>query len=475
MQEVKLTVVQKTVSGLIAIAALFLVAICGSGFLSYRLADLEKWTVHTHKVIEELKDSLSALQDVETGERGYLVTLSKEFLEPWEWGQSQAMLHIKQVQLLTADNSSEQAAVNKLRQLAQRKIGLSQAGIAAAENESKSMQIARQHDGKRTMDDYRANIKKMVDTENSLLQKRGEDLRITEYACWWFVATLSVSALVLLNWVYRMTQAAIEDEKQRVAQLSSEIAQRKRTEKGLKEATINLCRSNDDLQQFAYVASHDLQEPLRAVTGFLTLLSNRQAGKLDADSQKYINHAVEGGERMRALINDLLVFARVEARAKKFESVELVKVLERVNTNLSVQIAENKAEILAENPPSVIGEPTQLAQLFQNLISNAIKFRGPSAPQVKVTFIPQKTDWLVCVEDNGRGFDMEHAERIFVIFQRLQGREEAAGTGIGLALCKKIVERHGGKIWVESKRDQGSKFFFTLAYLNGATKDNECN
>jgi PAS domain S-box-containing protein len=266
-------------------------------------------------------------------------------------------------------------------------------------------------------------------------------------------------------------RAAINEEKRRVSELNAEIEQQKRIEKALKEVTINLARSNADLQQFAYVASHDLQEPLRAVTGFLSLLVKKESGNLDADSQKYINHAVEGAHRMRALVNDLLTYARVESRGTEFEPVQLSKVLERVKSDLSVQIEENGALIDSDQLPTVTGDPTQLAQLFQNLIGNAIKFRSSQAPSVRIKCNRQRCDWLFSVQDNGRGFDMEHAERIFVIFQRLQGRESASGTGIGLALCKKIVERHNGKIWVESKPDQGSTFFFTLPQSNGDTKE----
>jgi signal transduction histidine kinase len=454
--------VEKSIKGLVAAGVLFLLTIVIMGVLSYKLSELDYWTIHTHKVIEELKDSLSSLQDVETGERGYLVTAAPEFLEPFRWGLQRAKGHIDEVRSLTEDNPDEQIAVKRLSILAQQKMVLAQESVNAAAPNNKVSQVSAQREGKKVMDACREQVKIMIGREENLLGERASGLRFFQNAVWITTSGLALLAIALLYWVFRITQSAINDEKQRVAQLNTEMEQRKRVESALKQTTVNLSRSNADLQQFAYVASHDLQEPLRAVTGFLTLLSSKQVGKLDADSQKYITHAVEGAQRMRALINDLLAYARVESRAKEFETVQLSRVLERVKSDLSVQISENGAEISANDLPTVWGDASQLGQLFQNLVGNAIKFRSSAVPIIKIQCTPQNDQYLFSVQDNGRGFDMEHAERIFVIFQRLQGREQASGTGIGLALCKKIVDQHGGKIWVESKPDHGSTFFFTM-------------
>jgi signal transduction histidine kinase len=454
--------VEKSLKGLIAAGVSFLLTIAVMGFLSYKLSDLDYWTIHTHKVIEELKDSLASLQDVETGERGYLVTSVPEFLEPFRWGMQSVKGHIDRVRSLTEDNPEEQIAVKRLSDLAQQKMDLAQTSVKDSPLNNKVSIVSAQREGKKIMDAYRDQVKVMIGHEDRLLGERTSGLRFFQNAVWIATFGLALLAVMLLYWVFRITQAAINDEKQRVAELNTEIEQRKRIETALKQTTINLSRSNADLQQFAYVASHDLQEPLRAVTGFLTLLSSKQVGKLDTDSQKYITHAVEGAHRMRALINDLLTYARVESRAKEFEKVQLSKVLERVTTDLAVQIGENGAEITYDELPTVWGDAIQLGQLFQNLLGNAIKFRSSAAPVVKIECAPQNGEYLFSIQDNGRGFDMEHAERIFIIFQRLQGREQASGTGIGLALCKKIVERHSGKIWVESKPEHGSTFFFTI-------------
>jgi PAS domain S-box-containing protein len=243
---------------------------------------------------------------------------------------------------------------------------------------------------------------------------------------------------------------------------SRDVTEQKQTEAELAMRAEELARSNEELQRFAYVASHDLQEPLRMVASYTQLLQRRYADKLDADANEFIEYAVDGARRMQQLIRDLLEYSRVGTRAKEPRPVDAAAALDDALANLHIALAESGAEIRRGPLPVVLADASQLTQVFQNLIGNAIKFRGTAAPRIEVGAVRAGDAWRFFVADNGIGIDPQHAERIFVIFQRLHTREEYPGTGIGLAICKKIVERHGGRIWVESRLGAGATFNFTL-------------
>jgi PAS domain S-box-containing protein len=244
-----------------------------------------------------------------------------------------------------------------------------------------------------------------------------------------------------------------------------DITERKRAEEKLKQTLTELERSNAELQQFAYVASHDLQEPLRMVASYTQLLARRYKGKLDADADDFIAFAVDGANRMQKLINDLLAYSRVGTRGKELEPTDSEVVLDQVLANLQVAVAESSAVVTHDALPTVLADETQLGQLLQNLIGNALKFRNTQPPQVHISATRKGDEWLFSIRDNGIGLEPQYAERIFVIFQRLHGKAEYPGTGIGLAICKRIVERHGGRIWVESQPGRGTTFYFTLPIL----------
>jgi signal transduction histidine kinase len=230
----------------------------------------------------------------------------------------------------------------------------------------------------------------------------------------------------------------------------------------LQKAMQELKRSNSELETFAYVASHDLQEPLRMITSYLQLLEQRYKGRLDKDALEFIAYAVDGSNRMKQLIDGLLSYSRVGTRGKEFASTDCESVLNQVLYNLQFAIEENEAEITHDPLPNVMADDTQLAQLFQNLVSNAIKFHGLKTPRVHVRAMKKGNEWIFSVKDNGIGIEPEFFEQIFVIFRRLESREKFAGSGIGLAVCKRIVERHGGRIWLESQPGEGTNFFFSL-------------
>jgi len=241
-----------------------------------------------------------------------------------------------------------------------------------------------------------------------------------------------------------------------------DITELKKAEEVLKLKLAELARSNAELEQFAYVSSHDLQEPLRMISSYLQLLQRRYQGKLDDKADKYIYFAVDGAARMQNLINDLLEFSRVATRAKEPEPTDSEFVLNQTLSNLELYIKQNNAAVSHDPLPEVLADNTQLAQVFQNLIANGIKFHGEKAPKIHISVERKENEWLFSVQDNGIGIDSQYSEKIFEVFKRLHTKEKYPGTGIGLAICKKIIERHGGRIWVESEFGKGSTFYFTL-------------
>lgn len=277
------------------------------------------------------------------------------------------------------------------------------------------------------------------------------------------------------TWLF-FTAAPLKDAKGAIygaLETMQDITERKKAEEELRkyhehleelveERTAELERSNAELQQFAYVASHDLQEPLRMISSYLQLLERRYKGRLDADADDFIFFAVDGAKRMQALICDLLAYSRVQTRGKPFEPTDAEQVLNLTLKNLQTAIEESNAKITRDPLPTVIVDEVQLIQVFQNLIENAIKFPGDELPRIHVSAEKGANEWIFSVSDNGIGIDPQYAEKIFGLFQQLHAAREYPGTGIGLAVCKRIVERHGGRIWVDSELGKGSTFYFTI-------------
>ena len=294
------------------------------------------------------------------------------------------------------------------------------------------------------------------------------------------IVTAAVFVRTLVTPLHRMTAAAVSlaagerhidiasmaarddeigDLAKAVAAMVREISER---EDKLTAQAIELTRSNQELAQFAYVASHDLQEPLRMVGSYLELLSGRYEGKLDDEAQEFIGFAVDGATRMKRLINDLLDYSRAGSSPLKMETVDVGEVLHTVLTTLAPHIEESRAEIRVGPMPVVTGDAVQLGRVFQNLIENALKYRSTAEPRIRIAAEAAGIGWRFAVDDNGIGIDPRFREQIFEIFKRLHGRDRYSGTGIGLAVTKLVVERHGGRIWVENGEGGGSIFRFTL-------------
>lgn len=247
----------------------------------------------------------------------------------------------------------------------------------------------------------------------------------------------------------------------------NDVTKREEVEHALSTYAESLKKSNLELEQFAYVISHDLQAPLRMISSYTQLLAKRYQGKLDQNADDFIKFIVDGASRMSDLIKDLLTYSRLATRAEPFKPVEANQILTDTLDTLKMAMEESNAAVTADPLPAIMADATQLRQLFQNLIGNAIKFHGQEPPKIHIKAEKNEKNWLFSVTDNGIGIPQDQFERIFIIFQRLHTEAEYPGTGMGLTICKKIVERHGGRLWVESKEGQGSTFFFTLPVAPG--------
>lgn len=251
----------------------------------------------------------------------------------------------------------------------------------------------------------------------------------------------------------------VQERTKELSRASEELAARAQE---LARKSEDLARSNDELEQFAYVASHDLQEPLRMISSYVQLLSRRYSGRLDNDADEFIAYAVEGTKRMQQLINDLLAYSRVGTRGRPPVATDFEQVLSEAMANLKIAVEESEAVVTHDKLPTEVADEIQMVQLFQNLIGNAIKFKGHESPRIHISARPAGDEWIFSVQDNGIGIDPQFFDRIFTIFQRLHGRNEYPGTGIGLTVSKKIVERHGGRIWLESETGKGTTFYFAI-------------
>ncbi|SEV85639.1 PAS domain S-box protein [Natrinema salifodinae] len=252
--------------------------------------------------------------------------------------------------------------------------------------------------------------------------------------------------------------------------MAHDITERKENERKLEKTISRLEESNKRLEQFAYAASHDLQEPLRMVSSYLQLIERRYADEFDEEGEEFLEFAVDGADRMRNMIEGLLAYSRIETEGEPFEPVNLDSILESVLEDLQLQIEETNAEITTEHLPRVAGDASQLRQVFQNLLSNALEYSGDEPPQVHVDCDQRGREWTISVRDEGVGMDPDDQDRIFEVFERLHGREEHSGTGIGLAICQRVIERHGGDIWVDSEPGAGTTFSFTLPAARNPTQ-----
>lgn len=491
----------------------------------------------TDRVSQELSEEIQpsrvaayqlqgALRDQESAVRGYLIAADRQFLDPYYAGQTaeaEAAAEIRQrvpdrPQLVADLDAIQKAAADWRATYAERQIATVTPGSTVVLNTAAAEQGKAQFDHIRTLFDEQS---------GHLLEARTDSIADLERAQSWrngvliamllaFMCTAILLAVLMRNAVTRPLEALaaacrritegnfderitprgpkdiraiatdVEDMRQRIVD-ELEVSRAGRAvlaeqAEALDEQAVELRRSNAELEQFAYVASHDLQEPLRKIASFCQLLEKRYGDQLDDRGHEYIKFAVDGAKRMQILINDLLTFSRVGRLNTKLAEVPLDAALDHALDNLSSVVEESGVQIVRpEQPlPTIAGDPTLLTMLWQNLIGNALKFRRPDLPPkvvIECGAAPEEhgDGWLICVSDNGIGIPNEFTEKVFVIFQRLHGRDVYTGTGIGLALCKKIVEYHGGTIWIDTSYTDGTRFCLTLplAVDDGAAVEKE--
>ena len=430
---------------------LMLLIAIGAAISSLDVQRLNRKSLLISDYMRALDEIQLAMLQMETGQRGYLISGDELFLAPYREGM-QAMtvalddiarfdlrtIGLKAPKLaiteLVASKSAELDATITLRRVL---------GVAAANVRLKTGV------GRATMVTLRDELGELRREGTVVANRQQQHVRVEAL----LTLVLIVAGLLTSGFLVATS----------VSLLRSEIALRKSVEATLREHQAELARSNGELEQFAYIASHDLQEPLRMISSYTQLLRRRYVGKLDASADEFIGFAVDGTKRMQALINDLLYYSRVTSKAKALETVDLEVPFCDTMKDLEIRIEDCAAIVTHDVLPTVQADEVQIRQLLINLIANGMKFQEPAhKPEIHVSVVRDGHDWRFGVRDNGIGIDPLYFGNLFQIFRRLHSRDEYPGTGIGLAVCKKIVERHGGRIWVESVLGEGSTFLFTL-------------
>jgi signal transduction histidine kinase len=406
---------------------------------------------HSHEVLENLQSLLTTMHGVDSNFRGFVITGDDEYLKRYRDG----LVRIEQEKTIigtrTADNLIHQRRLEVVKKLAEQKMQYAETVIGL--RRTKGLEAASKFigtgKGRRLMDEYAGVVHQMQDEELRLLARRTADAarRLNQ----------SKNILIFGTFLGLLIATAAGWSIQR------DISTSKNAETLLLQNIEELTRSNHELEQFAYIVAHDLQEPLRTVAGYTQLLSQRYKGKLDSTADEFIGFTVEGASRMQGLIQDLLAYSRVGTKGADLRDISSEDALQQAEINLGFAIEQSRAVVTHDPLPKVLADKTQLVQLFQNLVGNAIKYQSPGVPRVHISAARNGgKQWTFSVKDNGLGIDSQYFKRIFGMFQRLHKREEFSGSGIGLAICKKIVERHGGSISVASELGQGSTFSFAL-------------
>lgn len=426
-------------------------------------------TIETGRFLRTLDDLLSSVKDAETGQRGYLLTSDPEYLDPFQSAKARLPGQISAVMSLGRASEADQRLLNRIPELVRRKIAELDITLALHKTSPAAAVAHVKTDvGRELMTQLRDVVAAIRTQQQQKLgvfearQTRRQEALDTVLSAGVVVSLILVYMAYTLSVRYGRERDQIEHEiRDLVAERTAALQARTRE---LEASAAELQRSNNDLLQFAYVSSHDLQEPLRTVASYVGLLKRRLNSQLDETSQKYIQFAVDGANRMQTLINDLLSYSRVGTQGIQSAPVNMNKVVKAALQNLDAAILNSGARVTYSNLPAVLGDENKLVQVVQNLIGNAIKFHKPGEfPEISIAAEPSGgTEWVFSIRDNGIGFDAKYNDRIFQVFQRLHGIGKYPGNGIGLAICRRIVEHHGGRLWATSEPEKGSTFFFAL-------------
>ena len=442
-----------------------------------RISRNDALVIHTHEVLDEIRDTLATLAIAESSQRTYLITGEAVYLQPYRSAAHAAREHVGRIKSLTVDNPEEQNRIPRLEALVADRLASLRAGLTIRDKEG--VEGARRYvlsgKGRREMDGIRDLLSRMQDTELSLLKLRDAESRLsyrTALVTQWLTTLIGLG---LVGAAYWLTARELETRRHGVEALNranDELETRvERRTADLALANESLQRSNRELEQFASVASHDLQEPLRKIQAFGDRLGTHCATELGEQGRDYLSRMQASATRMRSLIDALLTFSRVTTKAQPFVEVNLDAISKEVLSDLEDRIERIGGRVKIETLPTIEADPLQMRQLLQNLIGNGLKFARPGqAPIVEVasrSLPPAEGDssiprLVLSVRDNGIGFEETYLDRIFELFQRLHGRQEYEGTGMGLAICRKIVERHGGTITAKSAPDEGATFLINL-------------
>lgn len=453
-----------------------------SGWLSHqnirRISQNEALVVHTHQVLDVLRETLTTLADAETGQRGYIITGEPSYMEPYRAALASSQAQLNRLKALTADNPTEQHRIATLNEMVTNRFDTLQGGIVARDGEGleggRRFIVAGK--GKRQMDAIRVVVDEMQGTETNLLAIREAESRASYRTAVVTISVMTVLGVGLVGAAYLLTAREAETRRRGIEALARanddlEARVEERTA-DLGSANEALRRSNRELEQFASVASHDLQEPLRKIQAFGDRLQIKCSEGLGEQGRDYLSRMQASAGRMRSLIDALLSFSRVTTKALPFAPVDLAATAQEVVSDLEDHMHRSGGRVEVGPLPTLEADPLQMRQLLQNLIGNALKFSHPGkSPVVRVESRlldgagrngEAETRYEIAVRDNGIGFEEIYLDRIFELFQRLHGRQEYEGTGMGLAICRKIVERHQGSITATSSPGRGATFLVTL-------------